>query len=171
MEKYTIDFKTMIETCEKNRTQRQVSRHTDFNFPQYWQVQSENIVEFPVQKDSNEFNEIRALFDSTMANKYTEIRINRIQNKPWYIQYNSYKSFSTKKDTEKRLFHGSSQQSIQLIIHSFFNRSFAGVNGLFKLLYIYLIIEKFYFKVLFMVKELIFQQMLHIVTPMHTLTH
>ena len=65
-----------------------------------------------------------------MANKYRGIiRIDRIQNKPWFMQYNSYKSFSSQQDTERQLFHGCPQQSALLIMNSFFNRSFAGVNG------------------------------------------
>jgi hypothetical protein len=130
----------MTETCTNTQTQRQVIRHADFNLPEHWVVQSENVTQFKVQIDSTEYQEIRALFDKTMANKYAEIlRINRIQNKPWYMQYNSYKSFSPKKDTERKLFHGCPQDSARLIIHSFFNRSFAGINGLFYLLNHFLI--------------------------------
>jgi hypothetical protein len=53
----------------------------------------------------------------------------RIQNQPWYMQYNTYKQFSTKKNTERRLFHSYPKESARLIINSFFNRSFAGING------------------------------------------
>jgi hypothetical protein len=122
----------MIETCVTKQIQRQVIRHADFNLPKHWQVQSNNVSQFEVKIDSDEFREICTLFDKTMTNKYAEIiRIDRIQNKQWYMQYNSYKNFSPKKDTEKNLFHGCPQNSTQLIINSFFNRSFAGINGLF----------------------------------------
>jgi poly [ADP-ribose] polymerase 7/11/12/13 len=145
-EEYTIDFKTMTETCTSSQTQRQIIRHADFDLPQYWQVQSENVAQFQVQANSDEYNGIRALFDKTMVNQYTEIlSINRIQNKPWYMQYNSYKSFSSKKDKEKKLFHGCPQQSAQLIMHSFFNRSFAGINGLFNSLNNYFALQRFLF--------------------------
>ncbi len=128
----TIHFETMIETCINKQIQRQVMRHTDFNLPEYWQVQSDNVSQFEVKVDSDEYREIRALFDKTIADKCKEIvRIDRIQNKQWYMQYNAYKSFSPKKDTERKLFHGCPQNSAQLIINSFFNRSFAGINGLF----------------------------------------
>jgi hypothetical protein len=130
----------MTETCTNTQIQRQVFRHADFYLPEHWDVQSDNVTQFKVQVDSTEYQEIRALFDKTMANKYAEIlRINRIQNKPWYMQYNSYKSFSPKKDTERKLFHGCPQDSARLIIHSFFNRSFAGINGLFYLLIHFLV--------------------------------
>jgi len=121
----------MTETCKNNPQQRKIIRHADFELPQYWEVQSRNVEQFPVSVNSAEYKEIVTLFNQAMANKYTEIRrIDRIQNKPWYMQYNSYKSFSPKKDTERKLFHGCPQRSATLIIHSFFNRSFAGINGL-----------------------------------------
>jgi hypothetical protein len=124
----------MIETCIRNPRQRQISRHTEIDVPEYWEQQLDNVEQFPLQSDSAEFNKIRALFDKTMVTHYTNIvRIERIQNKPWYMQYNSYKNFSPKKDTETQLFHGCPQKSATLIIHSFFNRSFAGINGLFTL--------------------------------------
>lgn len=122
----------MTETCSKDQTQRQVIRHADFNLPEHWEVQSDTIAQFPVKTDSPEYQQIRALFDQTMSTKYTEIlHIDRIQNKQWYMQYSSYKSFSPKQQTERMLFHGCPRHLAQLIIHSFFNRSFAGVNGLF----------------------------------------
>lgn len=125
----------MTETCINKQTQRQVIRHGDFKLPEHWEVQSENVTQFEVQVNSTEYQAIRTLFDKTMANRYAEIlHIYRIQNKQWYMQYNSYKSFSPKKDTEKQLFHGCPSDSATLIINSFFNRSFAGINGLFRLL-------------------------------------
>lgn len=131
-DQYKILFETMMETCETKQIQRRVIRHADFHLPEYWDVQMDNVKRFSVKIDSDEFRGIHALFDKTMAGMYmTIIRIERIQNKPWYMQYNSYKSFSSKKDTERKLFHGCPQQSADLIIHSFFNRSFAGINGNF----------------------------------------
>ena len=124
----------MTETCIRNSEQRQINRHTEIDVPRYWNQQLDNVEQFPLQSNSAEFTAIRALFDTTMITHYTNIvRIERIQNKPWYMQYNSYKSFSPRIDTEKQLFHGCPQKSAKLIIHSFFNRSFAGINGLFTL--------------------------------------
>ncbi|CAF0757202.1 unnamed protein product [Rotaria sp. Silwood1] len=127
---YVINFEHTIETCVSNQQQRQIIRHAGFDLPEYWQVQKESIAQFTVQENSIEYKEIRALFDKTMSNKYnTILRIDRIQNKQWYMQYNSYKSFSPQKNTEKELFHGCPKDSTELIINSFFNRSFAGING------------------------------------------
>ncbi|CAF0990647.1 unnamed protein product [Rotaria sordida] len=127
---YIIDFEHNIETCVNSQLQRPIIRHDGFDLPEYWQVQKESIAQFSVQENSIEYKEIRALFDKTMINKYTTLlRIDRIQNKQWYMQYNSYKSFSPKKNTEKKLFHGCPKDSAELIINSFFNRSFTGING------------------------------------------
>ncbi|CAF1094066.1 unnamed protein product [Rotaria sordida] len=127
---YEIDFKNYIETCVNTQQQREIIRHGDVRVPSYWELQIKNVERFSLNDTLDEYKDVRALFDKTMAQKYTTIiRIERIQNKQWYTQYNSYKSFSSKEDTEKKLFHGCPQESVNLIINSFFNRSFAGVNG------------------------------------------
>ena len=127
-----IDFKQKIETCQNTGEERHVKRHVTTIFPSNWVGQKEDTDKFSVDKDAPEYKSIRALFDKTMSGKYTGIvRIDRIQNKQWYTQYNSYKSFSSQQDTERQLFHGCPQSSAKLIIRSFFNRSFAGANGLF----------------------------------------
>jgi hypothetical protein len=135
-EQYQIDFKTLIEICLSDQQKRCVMRHTDAGFPQYWEPQSEDIWRFQLKMNSTEFKEIRELFDKTMIGKYTKIiQIERIQNKRWYMQYNIYKSFSKKNTPEKKLFHACQEKSADLIIHSFFNRSCAGIHGKFFLLF------------------------------------
>lgn len=68
-----------------------------------------------------------------MQGKYTQIiRIERIQNEPWYIQYLAhghqfYKRLNT--NTEKRLYHGCPESAVNPILQDCFNRSFAGING------------------------------------------
>ncbi|CAF1477889.1 unnamed protein product, partial [Rotaria sordida] len=60
------------------------------------------------------------------------IRIERIQNEAWYIQYLAHsREFQTRINeiNEKRLYHGCPEASANKIIESWFNRSFAGVNG------------------------------------------
>ena len=134
-ELYTIDFSTKTETCVSNQKQREISRHTAVDLPPHWDVQTEHVAKFEVQIDSTEYNEVLALFNQTIATNCAKIlRIERIQNKQWYVQYNSYKNFSPRQNTERKLFHGCPQRSAELIINSFFNRSFAGVNGLCDLL-------------------------------------
>ncbi|CAF3357209.1 unnamed protein product [Rotaria socialis] len=127
---YEIDFKNYHETCVTTQQQRDIIRHGDFRVPPHWDLQIKTVQRFFLDENSHEYKDIRELFDKTMAKKYTTIiRIERIQNKQWYTQYNSYKNFSGREDTEKKLFHGCLQESVSLIVNSFFNRSFAGVNG------------------------------------------
>ncbi|CAF1357967.1 unnamed protein product [Rotaria magnacalcarata] len=127
---YEIDFKNNHETCVATQQHRAIIRHDDVRVPPHWELQTKNVQRFVLDENSHEYNDIRELFDKTMTKKYTTIiRIERIQNKQWYTQYNSYKNFSAKEDTEKKLFHGCLQESANLIVNSFFNRSFAGVNG------------------------------------------
>ncbi|UJR25097.1 hypothetical protein I4U23_006458 [Adineta vaga] len=129
-EECTIDFQTMTEKCLNRVQERSIIRQGDFAFPNNWQVQSTNVDQFPLPILSDEFKQIHNLFNTKMASKYSEIvRIDRIQNIPWFMQYNSYRNFSSKKHTEKKLFHGCPQQTVPLIVNSFFNRSFAGING------------------------------------------
>jgi hypothetical protein len=72
-----------------------------------------------------------------MKDNYTEIiRIERIQNERWYMQYVAHwKDFKKRlnADTERHLYHGCCEESCNPIIADGFNRSFAGVNGKFNL--------------------------------------
>lgn len=65
-----------------------------------------------------------------MQGKYVDIQIDRIQNQRWYLAYKNFKKYSGQKQTEELLFHGCAETSVDMIIHSCFNRSFAGVNGM-----------------------------------------
>ena len=70
-----------------------------------------------------------------MRGSYNQIiRIERIQNERWYMQYLAHRQdFLTrlKMDTEQRLFHGCPEQAASSIIEGCFNRSYAGINGEF----------------------------------------
>ena len=68
-----------------------------------------------------------------MKGKYTQIvRIERIQNERWYIQYLAHRhQFYTRLNahTERRLYHGCPESAANSIPAECFNRSLAGVNG------------------------------------------
>ena len=68
-----------------------------------------------------------------MKGKYTQIvRIERIQNERWYIQYLAHRhQFYTRlnEDTERRLYHGCPESAVNPILEHCFDRSFAGVHG------------------------------------------
>ncbi|CAF1475066.1 unnamed protein product [Rotaria sp. Silwood1] len=103
--------------------------------PTTWETLTENKIRFKLSNTADEYQSIVTNFNLSMKGKYTQIiRIERIQNERWYIQYLAHsQSFKRilDKDTEKRLYHGCPQEAADKIVKSCFNRSFAGVNGKF----------------------------------------
>ncbi|CAF0838552.1 unnamed protein product [Adineta steineri] len=86
-----------------------------------------------VPKNTDEYNSIIDKFLQSMTNKYTQIiKLERIQNLRWHMQYMAHwEDFRKRlnKNTEKRLYHGCPSSAADSIIQDCFNRSFAGVNG------------------------------------------
>ncbi|CAM4880187.1 unnamed protein product [Rotaria socialis] len=101
----------------------------DFRLPPNWIAQADNVVRCVLKVNDNEYTTVLEQFNETMSGKYTQIQIERIQNQRWYMAYKAYKHFFKHKNTEQSLFHGCPESSADMIIHSCFNRSFAGVNG------------------------------------------
>ena len=83
--------------------------------------------------ETEEYRSISKDFDKAMKSHYSRIvKIERIQNERWYIQYLAHRRDFKKRlkhDTEKRLYHGCPESAADSIIKDCFNRSFAGVNG------------------------------------------
>jgi hypothetical protein len=106
----------------------------DYRIPSTWR-NSDDQLRVDVPKKTDEYKSLVANFDEAMKGKYTEIiKIERIENERWYMQYMAHsKDFKKRlnEDTEKRLYHGCSEQAAASIIQDCFNRSFAGVNGIF----------------------------------------
>jgi hypothetical protein len=120
----------MIETRTRDTKSRPVIRDSRIGLPSNWEIPTDSIAQYPVKIDSLEYKEIIALFNKTMANKYIDIvHLHRIRNKQWYMLYNTYTQSSQKKNTERRLFHGCSEESSQSIMKTFFNRIYAGTHG------------------------------------------
>ncbi len=105
----------------------------NYQLPTTWEKSKEKKMRFELSSTADEYKSISANFDQTMKGKYTQIiRIERIQNERWYIQYLAHShNFKTRlnKDTEKCLYHGCPEQATNSIMEDCFNRSFAGVNG------------------------------------------
>jgi hypothetical protein len=94
-----------------------------------------------LDESSNEYTRVVNEFWSTMTSKYCSeiLRIELVWNERWYKQYMIHKAeFSQRlqKDTEKYLFHGCSEIAANNIIKECFNRSYAGVHGESKKVYI-----------------------------------
>ncbi|CAF0819065.1 unnamed protein product [Rotaria sordida] len=105
----------------------------DYQLPLTWEKSKENKLRFILSKNTDEYKSISNNFDQAMKEKYTKIiKIERIQNERWFMQYIAHWTDFKKrlnKDTEKRLYHGCSEEAANSIIEDCFNRSFAGVNG------------------------------------------
>lgn len=116
-----------------------------FKLPSIWQRGGDDQFRFIVPKGTDEYNAIIGKFDEEMKGNYGEIlKLERIQNERWYMQYMAHWRHFKKRlneDTEKRLYHGCLETSTDPIIQDCFNRSFAGVNGMILfypfILYIY----------------------------------
>jgi hypothetical protein len=107
----------------------------NYQLPSTWEKSKENKMRFELSTTSDEYKSILTNFDQAMKGKYTTIiRIERIQNERWFIQYLAHgQNFKTRlnKDTEKTLYHGCPEHAVHSIMEDCFNRSFAGVNGNF----------------------------------------
>lgn len=125
-EECVINFKENIEVCGERK--RRVIRK-DLHMPSHWIHQSETVIRHVLNTDDSDYSKVLSQFNQTMKGHYTWIQIERIQNQRWYTAYKAFKHFSKQKDTEQLLFHGCPETSTDMIIHSCFNRSFAGVNG------------------------------------------
>jgi len=103
--------------------------------PSTWEKSTENKIRFVLSTTSDEYESIVSNFDQAMKGNYTRIiRIERIQNERWYMQYLAHSRDFKRRlnaDTEKRLYHGCPERAANSIIEDCFNRSFAGVNGKF----------------------------------------
>ncbi|CAF1125425.1 unnamed protein product [Didymodactylos carnosus] len=112
---------------------RDLVASVNYKLPETWVRSTGDKILFPVSKANNEYESICTDFDKAMKGKSKQmIKIERIQNERWYIQYLAHSQGFRKRlngDTEMRLYHGCSQEAANAIIHSCFNRSFAGMHG------------------------------------------
>jgi hypothetical protein len=125
-ESCVVHIKDKVEICGLRR--RRIIRK-DVKLPTSWIHQSENVKRCPLDVKDSDYNEALTHFDRTMSRKYSDIKIERIQNQRWFTAYRAHRKFSKQKDSEQLLFHGCTSTSADMIIHSYFNRSFAGIHG------------------------------------------
>ncbi|CAF1154227.1 unnamed protein product [Adineta steineri] len=105
----------------------------DYQRPMAWEKSNEKKIRFELSNTTDEYKSISTNFDQVMKGKYTQIiRIERVQNERWYIQYFAHSQHFKARlstDTEKYLYHGCPDNAANAIMDDCFNRSFAGVNG------------------------------------------
>ncbi|XP_030642348.1 poly(ADP-ribose) polymerase family member 14-related sequence 1 [Chanos chanos] len=101
--------------------------------PEHWDAMTGNLLckACQVQSGSPEYNEVLNLFKATCQNNV--LKIERIQNpcfwKNYQIKKQGMEQKNGHKNNERRLFHGTSQPTIDHINHNGFNRSYAGKNA------------------------------------------
>ncbi|XP_059417878.1 protein mono-ADP-ribosyltransferase PARP14-like [Carassius carassius] len=104
------------------------------DIPQHWDAMAHNELckKFNLQPTSPEYKEVTGLFQASCP-KNNVLKIERIQNPGMWRNYQNNKRVMEKKNghqnNEKRLFHGTSELTINHIEKSGFNRSYAGKNA------------------------------------------
>ena len=114
-----------------------------YRLPSTWEKQTGNKKRLVVPVGSSEYTSVASHFNQSIQASCKEIvRIERIQNERWYMQYAAHsKDFRDRlsQDTEKRLFHGCAQVAASAIIEDGFNRSSTEVNGKWHIRLVHLI--------------------------------
>ncbi|XP_026218431.1 WWE and TCCD_inducible_PARP_like domain-containing protein isoform X3 [Anabas testudineus] len=154
---YTLSFQDMIQTNKQYGTKRLVKRRPSFvsaadvkekrvrrplgqstfaPIPAHWDkslVPTTGYKRIPLQRLSEEFKEIEALFCKTMRG-YDMVKIERIQNKSlWEVfqwQKNQMKNNNKNNNPmEKQLFHGTDSKYVDAICSANFDWRICGTHG------------------------------------------
>ncbi|UJR24224.1 hypothetical protein I4U23_027191 [Adineta vaga] len=104
-----------------------------YKLPSTWEISKDSEMRFELSPNSSEYKSIKEKFEQSITNLSKEIiRIERIQNERWYMQYLAHSEDFKKRlniDTEKRLFHGCPENAANSIVAECFDRSFAGAHA------------------------------------------
>ncbi|TRZ02744.1 hypothetical protein DNTS_005427 [Danionella cerebrum] len=104
------------------------------SIPQNWDAMPSNdlVKKFNLPTTNSEYQEVLKLFKATCSNRKV-LKIERIQNPGMWRNYQNNKSIMEKKNghvnNEKKLFHGTSEQTLVHIEKDGFNRSYAGQHA------------------------------------------
>ncbi|XP_070569403.1 protein mono-ADP-ribosyltransferase PARP14-like [Ptychodera flava] len=134
--RYLIDFNRMVDIDLSDQSNivavKRVVKERIHALPDYWDYmlpthRSKSVILNPLSK---EYKEIDTLFRKTYTPRMT-VQIQRIQNEKLYRQYIRNKQNIDAKNpqgtvNERRLFHGTSADTIEKINSGGFNRIFAG---------------------------------------------
>ncbi|XP_053389167.1 protein mono-ADP-ribosyltransferase PARP14-like [Mercenaria mercenaria] len=147
---YILDFASMEEYPEHDTTDRAKVMRRDlvkggtYEVPAHWDdMQGGNLRVVSLKSDSSEYTGIEQRFkDSAKRNKgsneqtkdWTVVKIERIQNKSLWEQYQSKKKQLEDQNppgtiNERELWHGTSADPVDSINAHGFNRSFCGKNA------------------------------------------
>ncbi|XP_062861937.1 poly(ADP-ribose) polymerase family member 14-related sequence 1 [Trichomycterus rosablanca] len=111
---------------------RRIDKKANEGLPEEWDAMTDELYKVcPLQSDSNEYKDVLQLFRKTCQNNV--LKIERIQNPGMWKNYQNNKQVMEQKNghqnNEKRLFHGTREDSKEHINKSGFNRSYAGLNA------------------------------------------
>ncbi|XP_029981171.1 protein mono-ADP-ribosyltransferase PARP14-like isoform X2 [Sphaeramia orbicularis] len=131
---YTVTMPSGPATDKKGQT-LQIKRIDKLKvIPETWEVMppSSSTKSFPIAVGTPEYTDIQNLFQATC--KQTITKIERIQNLRLWQSYHINKQHMDQKNgkqanNEKRLFHGTSDDTLAIITNHGFNRSYAGKNA------------------------------------------
>lgn len=89
---------------------------------------------FPIAAGTSEYQDAVKEFEATINKQHTIVEVKRVQNRNEYAKHIAFlDTIAIKHGTpvdRRRLFHGSKQESLELIAHQGFNRNFAAAaNG------------------------------------------
>lgn len=92
---------------------------------------------FPVAAGTQEYQDATKEFEDTLKQEHTIVEVKRVQNRNEYAKHIALDKAISRKHGKpavtKRLFHGSKQESLELIAFQGFNRNFAAAaNGMFE---------------------------------------
>ncbi|XP_076579028.1 protein mono-ADP-ribosyltransferase PARP12 [Chaetodon auriga] len=154
---YSLSFQDMIQANKQYHTKRVVRRRPRFvsaadvqtrrvrrplggaNFsavPDHWdktQIPQTGSKRVSLQRSSDEYKEIEALFCKTMRG-FDIVKIERIQNKGLWEVFQWQKTQMKNNNgvrnvTEKRLFHGTDSKYVDVICHTNFDWRICGTHG------------------------------------------
>ncbi|XP_052771707.1 protein mono-ADP-ribosyltransferase PARP14-like [Mya arenaria] len=156
---YEIDFNDMVEYAKHDKAdlvrvvRKEILKGQQVPLPTEWKAMKDgvNIKLVEIKPDEKQFKDIEARFMTEVKNgqyanspghKYDKnsmkvVKIERIQNKALYQQYQAKKSFLQEQKPilppnmplERELWHGTNEAAMDSIICHGFNRSYAGDNA------------------------------------------
>ncbi|XP_067934852.1 protein mono-ADP-ribosyltransferase PARP14-like isoform X2 [Watersipora subatra] len=141
-ENVTLDFNTMTAHTESG-TEIKIKRNDRGDgqgvlpWPSTWTGSFETFGEYPLVRESPEYNKVRDNFVGSLGAVKKEIlQISRVQNPTLYQQYVILRKDVAKRldktedEVEKaQLWHGTTEEAVGKIVSESFNRSLCGVNA------------------------------------------
>ncbi|XP_053568061.1 protein mono-ADP-ribosyltransferase PARP14 [Bombina bombina] len=133
--KYTVnmELKSAIDSMGNQVNIERIPKHEQpIDLPKHWDsMDNDQLKLVLLHPGTSEHSEVKQHFE--LSYKVPIIKIERVQNKTLWLNYQIKKeSMDTKNgntNNEKKLFHGTTLDSVKNVNHNGFNRGFAGANA------------------------------------------